>query len=124
MFIGWHSEAKTAQRCVRGSSGRNLPGARGFDARTDARRARAVGDTGMRAWLEHEEPVATSERSQRLRQRLIWIAAASLGAGLVLSGAGFAKTGPAAFVCFVAALAAGVAVTARKAWSALRVGAL
>src|SRR5438270_914997 len=86
--------------------------------------ADAVGDTGMRAWLEHEEPVATSEGSQRLRQRLIWIAAASLGAGLVLSGAGFAKTSPAAFVCFAAALAAGVAVTARKAWSALRVGAL
>src|SRR4051812_33677008 len=86
--------------------------------------ADAVGDTGMRAWLEHEEPIATSERSQQVRQRLIWIAGASLAAGLLLSGAGLANTGAAALVCYTAALTAGALVTVRKAWSAVRVGAL
>src|SRR4030095_14371166 len=32
--------------------------------------ADAVADTGMRAWLEHEEPVVVSDRQVRIRQGL------------------------------------------------------
>ena len=51
--------------------------------------AGAVADTGMRAWLEHEEPVAISERSQRIRQALVWTSGASLALGLTLQIADF-----------------------------------
>ncbi len=33
--------------------------------------ADAVADTGMRAWLEHEEPVVGSEQQARVRQALV-----------------------------------------------------
>ena len=36
--------------------------------------ADAVADTGMRAWLDHEEPVVGSDRQMRLRQALVWTA--------------------------------------------------
>ena len=92
---------------------------------TAASIADAVADTGMRAWLEHEEPIATSERTQRVRQALVATAGLSLAAGLVLEFLGPATAGRYGPIgCFVLSLAAGVAVTARKAWSAMRVGAL
>src|ERR1700704_5060410 len=34
--------------------------------------ADAVADTGMRAWLDHEEPVVGSDRQMRPRQMLVW----------------------------------------------------
>src|SRR5438093_7430457 len=46
--------------------------------------AGAVADTGMRAWLEHEEPIAGTERQLRLRQILVAIAGAALGLGFVV----------------------------------------
>src|SRR5436189_3569670 len=49
---------------------------------TAATIADAVADTGMRAWLEHEEPVVGSERQARVRQTLVWTAGAALAAGL------------------------------------------
>src|SRR6266571_6960849 len=36
--------------------------------------ADAVADTGMRAWLDHEEPVVGADWHMRLRQSLVWTA--------------------------------------------------
>ena len=95
--------------------------------------ADAVADTGMRAWLEHEEPIAMTEGQARTRQILVAIAGGALGAGFVAgavlarapSRGTWAEAGryiPTAF--FAGSLAAGAAVTMRKALSAMRVGAL
>ena len=90
--------------------------------------AGAVADTGMRAWLEHEEPLVGSDRQVRLRQALVWTSGIALALGLALQVLGW--FGPAeaghylTLACFLIALTAGVAVTIRKAWSALRVGSL
>jgi Cd2+/Zn2+-exporting ATPase len=89
--------------------------------------ADAVADTGMRAWLEHEEPVVGSERSQRARQALVWAAGIALTLGLALQSVGPPEGGPhvqTAILLFVLSLAAGASVTLRKAWAAIRVGAL
>jgi Cd2+/Zn2+-exporting ATPase len=102
--------------------------------------AGAVADTGMRAWLEHEEPIAPSEKAQRVRQALVWTSGIALTIGLALDAMAPATggphvlsawpawapalAGPAAIALFALSLIAGVAVTARKAWSAVRVGAL
>jgi len=96
----------------------------------------AVADTGMRAWLEHEEPIVGNERQTRIRQALVWTSGIALAIGLLLQVAGsrrlaglFGDRGPADaghydLIFFVIALAAGVGVTIRKAWSAMRVGSL
>jgi Zn2+/Cd2+-exporting ATPase len=87
----------------------------------------AVADTGMRAWLEHEAPVVGNERQARIRQALVWTAGAALALGMLVQAIGVrgpAGVGRYAVVLFVVALAAGVSVTIRKAWSALRVGSL
>jgi len=89
----------------------------------------AVADTGMRAWLEHEEPVVGSERQARVRQALVWTSGGALAAGLLVEAIGARLLGPAAahlapIALFVVALLAGVGVTIRKAWSAVRVGSL
>ncbi len=116
---------------------RNLAGLEGFSAdlmgqrlhvKYDAARlttatiADAVADTGMRAWLEHEEPVVGSERRARMRQALVWTAGLALGLGLALPLA----RAPSLWVswCFGVSLAAGIAATIRKALSALRAGSL
>jgi len=113
---------------------------------TAAAIADAVADTGMRAWLEHEEPVLASDRQVRIRQGLMLASGVLLVAGFALELFGSRLTpmsgavtlpGPAdaghyvpsgvpgwAIAAFVLSLAAGVSVTARKAWSALRVGSL
>src|SRR5436309_11388659 len=44
--------------------------------------ADAVADTGMRAWLEHEEPIIGSERQARIRQALVLTSGVMLGLGL------------------------------------------
>src|SRR5438046_1453728 len=46
--------------------------------------ADAVADAGMRAWLEHEEPIATSDEAARRRRVLIWTSGIAFAAGLVL----------------------------------------
>ena len=82
--------------------------------------ADAVADTGMRAWLDHEEPLVGRDRQMRLRQALVWTSGVALAIGMVLQLAG-AGQGPA---LFIVSLAAGVGATARKAWSAVRTGSL
>jgi Cd2+/Zn2+-exporting ATPase len=83
--------------------------------------AGAVADTGMRAWLEHEEPVAVSERSMRVRQLAVALSGLTLLAGLLVSARG---GGVAADLLFAAAFAAAVPITARKAWTAVRIVSL
>jgi Cd2+/Zn2+-exporting ATPase len=93
--------------------------------------ADAVADTGMRAWLDHEEPVVGTDRQMRIRQALVWTSGVALAIGMALQLTGIdAGRGPAeaghylTLGMFVVSLAAGVGATARKAWSAARVGAL
>jgi Cd2+/Zn2+-exporting ATPase len=84
--------------------------------------ADAVADTGMRAWLEHEEAVAIEPRASRVRQALVWTSGAALTIGLALD---WRASAPAlSRVLFGLAIAAAVSLTGRKAWNALRHGSL
>jgi Cd2+/Zn2+-exporting ATPase len=84
--------------------------------------AAAVADAGMRAWLEHEEPIAVGGEGARFRRRLLFAAGACLAAGL---GAEMAGAPPAAAIAlFAAAVAAAVPLTARKALHAVRARSL
>src|SRR5262245_57759979 len=46
--------------------------------------ADAVADTGMRAWLEHEAPIAVSVGAERLRQWFVYGSGLSLAIGLAI----------------------------------------
>lgn len=84
--------------------------------------ATAVADTGMRAWLEHEEPEPSASRVATARQILVFIAGAAVAAGFVidmLAGAPLA-----ARAAFAAAVVCGGAYTSRRAWSAARARSL
>jgi Zn2+/Cd2+-exporting ATPase len=76
----------------------------------------AVGETGMRAWLEHEEPVAAP--SSTARGVLVAVSAGALAVGLVLQFAGFVE--PLATAAFVTAAATGGVFPARRAMRSLR----
>jgi Cd2+/Zn2+-exporting ATPase len=76
----------------------------------------AVGDTGMRMWLEHDEPVA-SDTALAWRWRLALGSGAALGLGLLASTAGLPR--PARMLYLIAAIAGGV-YPARRALSAIR----
>jgi Cd2+/Zn2+-exporting ATPase len=76
----------------------------------------AVGQTGMRMWLEHEQP-RTSARDVRARQ---WLTAASGAALLAGSAAGIAGQPLAAAGLYLAAAAVGGVFPLRRAFSALR----
>ena len=83
---------------------------------TTAAMVDAVGQTGMRMWLEHEQP-RTSARDVRAR---LWLTAASGGA--FAAGTAAAATGQsvAAAVLYLTAAAAGGVFPLRRALSALR----
>jgi Cd2+/Zn2+-exporting ATPase len=84
--------------------------------------AAAVADAGMRAWLEHEEPVATSDDETRRRHLLLIVSGGFLAAGLI---AGLSPLPPwTAYALFVSSALLGVPLTLRKAWHAVRVGSL
>ncbi|MBI4486255.1 MAG: cadmium-translocating P-type ATPase [Acidobacteria bacterium] len=112
---------------------KNLPGLEAFSAdlmgqrlhvKYDAAKlttsaiAGAVADAGMRAWLEHEEPLAVDPAAARVRLALVWISGIALAAGLALDWT--ATAAPLARALFGIAVAAAAGVTLRKAWSALR----
>jgi Cd2+/Zn2+-exporting ATPase len=83
--------------------------------------AGAVADTGMRAWLEHEEPIAVGEQSLKRRQAAVAVSGVALGVGLladVLGGAAWAPW------VFAAAFAIALPIPAVRAWRAIRVGSL
>jgi Zn2+/Cd2+-exporting ATPase len=83
--------------------------------------AEAVAQTGMRAWLEHEEPapVAASAAS---RLRLVILSGVSFAAGLVLQQLGVA--GPAEWFPFALAIGLGGVFTMRRALVSARAGVL
>ena len=76
----------------------------------------AVGETGMRMWLEHDEPVL-SDSTVRTRLRLMAVSGAGLaaGAGLLYGG-----QPAAAGACLLAATAAGAVYPLRRALTAIR----
>src|SRR5262249_5093850 len=76
----------------------------------------AVGDTGMRMWLEHEEPIA-STAALETRWRLVLASGAFLGSGLLVTALGYPG---AAAAGFVASAVLGGIYPARRAVSAIR----
>ncbi len=116
---------------------KNLPGLEGFHAdlmgqklhvRYDAAKlsssviAGAVADAGMRAWLEHEEPVATGDRATRTRQVLVAASAAWYVGALIFTWAGSGSL--AINACYALSMAFALPLTARKAWLAVKQAAL
>ena len=88
---------------------------------TTASIAEAVAQTGMRAWLEHEEPAPPSA-SGRTRQRLVILSGLSLAAGLAAQVLG--ANGPLLWAPFLASVALGGVHTGRRALTSARSGAL
>jgi Cd2+/Zn2+-exporting ATPase len=80
--------------------------------------AAAVADAGMRAWLEHEEPLVGDVKAQRRRQLLLGTSGVALGSGIAAEILGAPPL--AAQALFALAIAAGVPFTLRKAWNAVR----
>jgi Cd2+/Zn2+-exporting ATPase len=76
----------------------------------------AIGDTGMRMWLEHEEPLAT-QGAATWRARLVIVSGATLAAGLLFAWRNDPVT--AAALSLVSAVTGGV-YPARRAISAVR----
>jgi Cd2+/Zn2+-exporting ATPase len=88
-------------------------------ARLDASAiADAVAQTGMRAWLEHEQPIGLSAGATARRQTLVIVSGLALAAGLACRAAAL----PAALVAAVFGLSvlSGGVYTARRAFSAAR----
>jgi Zn2+/Cd2+-exporting ATPase len=82
----------------------------------------AVADAGLRAWLEHEEPIAASGQAARGRRVLLAISGAALGLGLLFDVVGVAA--PLGLVLFGLSIALGVPPTFRRAWHAVRLRSL
>ncbi len=116
---------------------KNLRGLEGFSADLMGRRlhvrydaakltasaiADAVADAGMRAWLEHEEPISTADDASRRRRVLIWTSGIAFAVGLLLDALVAAPW--AARAAFAVAIATGGALTAQKARTAARVRSL
>ncbi|MGH9173814.1 MAG: heavy metal translocating P-type ATPase, partial [Vicinamibacterales bacterium] len=76
----------------------------------------AVGDTGMRAWLEHEQPSAPP--STRARGLFVCLSAGALAVGFAVEW----LAGPEAWrmAAFVVGAVAGGIFPARRAWASLR----
>ena len=116
---------------------KNLPGLEDFSADLMGQRlhvtydaaklsasaiAAAVADAGMRAWLEHEEPVVLDDSTERRRRAWLAVSGALLAAGLALEWWGVPTW--MARVLLAGAIVAGAPPTARKAWNGLRLGSL
>src|SRR5262249_48354406 len=82
--------------------------------------AAAVADAGMRAWLEHEEPLGTDDKRERTRRLLLAISGMALALG-VLSGWMLFAPPAVITVLFAISLGAAIPLTIRKAWHAVRV---
>jgi Cd2+/Zn2+-exporting ATPase len=81
--------------------------------------AAAVADTGMRAWLEHEEPLGVDEQGAGRRRLLLAVSGAALVSGLAVEML-LAPPPVLPPALFAISVAAGVPLTARKAWRAVR----
>ncbi|MFN7980239.1 MAG: heavy metal translocating P-type ATPase [Vicinamibacterales bacterium] len=84
--------------------------------------AAAVADAGMRAWLEHEEPLSTNDRGVKTRVALLATAATFFIAGTAVDMLHASHT--VAIASYAASIAAGAPLTARKAWLSLKQRAL
>jgi len=88
----------------------------------------AVAETGMRAFVDRDEAATATEGQTRLRATLVWTSGAALASGMVLQllkiDAGSVASEHLVRGLFMAALAAGVGATARKAWTSVRAGSL
>jgi Zn2+/Cd2+-exporting ATPase len=82
--------------------------------------AEAVADTGMRAWLEHEEPILVP--TSRARGVLVGVSGAALLAGFGFSAAGL--PGAWSIAAFVAAALAGGVFPFRRAVTSMRARSL
>jgi Cd2+/Zn2+-exporting ATPase len=76
----------------------------------------AVGQTGMRMWLEHDEPLV-SDSTVRTRLRLTAVSGAAIAAGLA---AGLAVNPIAAGIFYLLSAIAGAVFPARRALTAIR----
>ena len=83
--------------------------------------AEAVAQTGMRAWLEHEEPALVAATAVT-RQRLLVLSGAAFAAGL--AGRFLGMPGAAVWVPFVLSILLGGVFTARRAVVSIRAGIL
>jgi Cd2+/Zn2+-exporting ATPase len=83
--------------------------------------AEAVAQTGMRAWLEHEEPEPVTA-SALTRQRLLVLSGAAFVAGL--AGSFLGVPGSVAWMPFVLSIVLGGVFTARRALVSIRSGIL
>lgn len=116
---------------------KNLPGIEAFSADLMGQRlhvkydgarlnasaiAGAVADAGMRAWLEHEEPIASGD-SRRLTKTLLLVTAAVLSSvGLLFE---YLEAPPIfSASLFAISIAASAPLTARRAWHAIRLRSL
>jgi Cd2+/Zn2+-exporting ATPase len=82
--------------------------------------AGAVADTGMRAWLEHEEPIATTAGADRWRQLYVYGCGASLAIGLAI-GSRLVAVSTAAFAV---AIVLGLLAIGKRTLAALRTRSL
>src|SRR3954464_2400069 len=104
---------------------KSLPGLEGFHADLTGQRlhvkydaaklsastiASAVADAGMRAWLEHEAPIATGDRAARTRLILLASGAGLFFGGLIATWAGAEALRVNAF--YAAALVSALPLTA------------
>jgi Zn2+/Cd2+-exporting ATPase len=78
--------------------------------------AEAVAQTGMRAWLEHEEPRPSPESA--VRERLVIVAGVALGTGLAMQTGGSVQSW--AWLPFLVTVVTGGINTARRSWVSLR----
>jgi Cd2+/Zn2+-exporting ATPase len=116
---------------------KNLPGLEDFAADLVAQRlhvkydaarlsasaiAAAVADAGMRAWLEHEEPVGSGPDGSSRRNVLLSISGAALAVGLLTHVLGTSSA--VTTTLFGASLLAGVPLSIGRAWQALKLRAL
>jgi Cd2+/Zn2+-exporting ATPase len=88
---------------------------------TTAGIAEAVAQTGMRAWLEHEEP-APGDSALAARQRLVTLSGLALGVGLLMLTSELWSLF--AWMPLVASALLGGIPTARRAWASVRAGVL
>jgi Cd2+/Zn2+-exporting ATPase len=112
---------------------KSLPGLEGLSADVIGQRLRvkydaarldtstiidAVAHTGMRAWLEHEQPVGLAAGATARRQALVIVSGLALVAGLAFHWLGLPA--PSVIALFVLSVVSGGIYTARRAFSAAR----
>ena len=81
----------------------------------------AVADTGMRAWLEHEEPLASGGAAAGRQPLAVAVSGLALGAGLTLD---WWSGSPWAVALFVLSIASALPATLRRAWQSARARSL